>query len=105
MFAYTLRRLQFSNWISLIWKRVLCGKTLPSDLALTVRGLDTASVRSTQLAFLHLGSLSQHSKAETQTQQMKRTLFALRAKPLYVRSMDGVLLRFELCLEHLVPCW
>lgn len=68
VFAYTLRRLQFSNWISLIWKRVLCGKTLPSDLALIVQGLDTASVRSTPLTFLHLGSLSQHSEAETQTQ-------------------------------------
>lgn len=47
VFAYTLGRLQFSDWISLIWKRVLRGKTLPSDLALIVRGLDTASLLST----------------------------------------------------------
>lgn len=40
MLAYTFRRLHFPNWSPLIWKKVLCGKTLQSSLALIVLGLE-----------------------------------------------------------------
>lgn len=120
MFAYTIRRFRFSNWISLIWKVVLCTKTLQSNLALIVLGLekktrpilDTASLLSTLSPFLHRGSLNHHSEAETHIQQRRTVLSGTRGKPLYVCSTDGVLLWFELemsasglCLEHLVSCW
>lgn len=82
MFAYTLGRLCFSNWISLVWNGVLCGKTLQSDLALIVLGLekktrphlDTAS----QLSARHPSSTVHPritSKAETHTADADSTVW------------------------------